>query len=72
LRWRHARGAELFALCGYNVRAMQTKKERLLARGSGTVDKTRIYFRWFEAGVALLGGVAFAAVGRLVESRDTG
>jgi hypothetical protein len=50
LRERHARSAELFALCGYNVRAMQTKKVRSLARGNGTAGKTRIYFRWFEAG----------------------
>jgi hypothetical protein len=34
-------------------------------RGSGIVGKTRIYFRWFEAGVALSGAVAFAAVGPL-------
>jgi hypothetical protein len=29
------------------------------------VGETRIYFRWFEAGVALSGAVAFAAVGPL-------
>src|SRR3712207_3822842 len=34
-------------------------------RGSGIVGKTRIYFRWFEAAVALSGAAAFAAVGPL-------
>jgi hypothetical protein len=34
-------------------------------RGSGIVGKTRIYFRWLEAGVALSGAAAFAAVGPL-------
>ena len=29
------------------------------------MGKTRIYFRWFEAGVALSGAVALAAVGPL-------
>ncbi|MDQ3793864.1 MAG: hypothetical protein M3341_14840, partial [Actinomycetota bacterium] len=38
-----------------------------LTRGNGTVGKNRIYFRWFEASLALLGGVAFAAVGPLRE-----
>src|SRR5918995_5317713 len=34
-------------------------------RGSGIVGKIRIYFRWFEAGVALSGAAAFASVGPL-------
>ena len=57
------RGAELLALSGYNGRAVQTKKERSLTWGNGSAGKTRIYFRPFEGGVALLGAAAFAAVG---------
>jgi hypothetical protein len=42
---------------------MHKEKAPPPTRGNGTVGKNRIYFRWFEAGLALLGGAAFAAVG---------
>jgi hypothetical protein len=47
---------------------MHKEKAPPLTRGNGTVGKNRIYFRWFEASLALLGGVAFAAVGPLREA----
>jgi hypothetical protein len=53
------------------MRAMQTHNERPRVRGDRTVGKNRIYFRWFEAGVALLGGAAFAAVGPLRDAFAT-
>jgi uncharacterized protein DUF6077 len=42
---------------------MQTHDERPRVRGTRKAGKNRIYFRWFEAGVVLLGAAAFAAVG---------
>src|SRR3712207_5165346 len=51
-------------MCG----SMHKEKAPPLTRGNGTVGQNRIYFRWFEASLALLGGVAFAAVGPLREA----
>ena len=44
---------------------MQTENERYLVREDGRVGKTRVFTRWFEAGVVLLGVAAFAVVGPL-------
>ena len=50
---------------------MQTKKALPQSRGNGKLGKNRISFRWFEAGLALLGGAAFAAVGPWREAFET-
>jgi hypothetical protein len=44
---------------------MQTENERYLVREDGRVGKTRVFTRWFEAGVVLSGVAAFVAVGPL-------
>jgi hypothetical protein len=46
---------------------MQTNDERSVIRRNRKAGKNRIYFRPFEAGVALVGAAAFAAVGPLRE-----